>query len=168
MNEERRAHAELIIIERLVQDPAAASLHPADSAVVRAVKVLAIAATRPQPPATEEIAKLENQREVLLNAICSAVEKLTGRTPNCQEIARRFLEQGDLPAVLTSSAARPVAPESQPGAFSVVLLIDGKAHKPCECEGDLCASSGLPRASGSASALRCYLPAVAGSLEITI
>lgn len=98
-------HAEIVAIHQVVMDPTASVIRETDSFTVKGVKELALEATRPRPPANEQIAKLENQHEVLLNAICSAVNKLTGRTPNCQEIARRFLDRGELPSVLVSAHA---------------------------------------------------------------
>lgn len=46
---------------------------------------------------SERIAVLESQREVLLNALCRAVEIITGQIPTVERVKREFLENGNLP-----------------------------------------------------------------------
>lgn len=43
------------------------------------------------------ILRLEQQREVLLNALCEAVRIITGNMPQVHMISHRFLESGELP-----------------------------------------------------------------------
>ncbi len=43
------------------------------------------------------IAKLESQRDTLLNALCEAIRIITGRLPIASEIRKRFLISGELP-----------------------------------------------------------------------
>ena len=44
-----------------------------------------------------EIARLESQRETLLNALCEAVRIITGQRPVASEIMRKFVATGELP-----------------------------------------------------------------------
>lgn len=59
-----------------------------------------------------EIAKLEAQRETLLNALCESVRIITGQMPISYEIKRRFLESGELPVMTEMRDEYPLAETS--------------------------------------------------------
>jgi hypothetical protein len=110
-------------------------------------------------PAEQRVAKLEADRDTLLNALCAAVERVTGQMPMASEIRRRFLDAGELPAL---PAVQPftLSVSAEP-TLSFCLLLDGKPHRLCDCADSsrMCPRSGADRAGTSGGQLRCAIPA---------
>lgn len=50
------------------------------------------------------VRQLESERDALLNALAHAVEIITGQMPIVADIRRRFLETGEVPAMLAAPA----------------------------------------------------------------